>query len=55
MLDIQRRTAQPDRSDDCEPVARWENEGGACGEREVAIRTAYEVRSAQDGQATARE
>lgn len=27
------------RSDACEPVARWENEGGACDERELSSLT----------------
>ena len=29
-----RSRAEPTRSDAYEPVARWENEGGACDERE---------------------
>jgi hypothetical protein len=30
-----RSRIEPTRSDACEPVARWENEGGACDEREL--------------------
>ena len=54
MLDIQRRTAQPDRSDDCEPVARWENEGGAYEERDAPTRPGHAVTAAQDGHPTDR-
>ena len=48
------RPATPDHEDDREPVARWENEGGACDERDAAARPAPTVTATQDGQATAR-
>ena len=41
--------------DEWEPVARWENEGGAAGEREVAADPERRAVSPQDGDATARE
>jgi hypothetical protein len=46
--------ATPDRDDDREPVARWENEGGACAERDAAARPAPTADGAQDGEATLR-
>ena len=46
--------ATPDHEDDREPVARWENEGGACDERDAAARPAPAVTATEDGQATAR-
>ena len=54
MDEIQRASTKPDRSNDCEPVARWENEGGACNERDAAVRQPDGVTAAQDGQAVAR-
>ena len=36
----ERSQTEPTRSDACEPVARWENEGGACDERELSLLTA---------------
>jgi hypothetical protein len=38
--------------DNPEPIARWENEGGACDERE---RPRHQVEAMQDGHATTRE
>ena len=48
-------SAQPPRRDDWEPVARWENEGGAADERELAADPGRRAASPQDGDATARE
>jgi hypothetical protein len=48
------RPATPDHEDDREPVARWENEGGACDERYAVARPAPTVTATQAGQATPR-
>jgi hypothetical protein len=32
-----RGQTEPTRNDACAPVARWENEGGACDERELSL------------------
>jgi hypothetical protein len=47
-------STERDHRDDYEPVARWENEGGACAERDDVPRPAHGVEAAQDGHATAR-
>jgi hypothetical protein len=48
------RPATPDHEADREPLARWENEGGACDERDAAVRPAPTVTVTQDGEATPR-
>ena len=54
MDDPQRPSTPPDRDNDYEPVARWENEGGAYDERDAAARPGHAVTAAQDGQPTDR-
>lgn len=44
----------PDRDNDYEPVARWENEGGAYNERDAQARPGPAVTAAQDGHPTDR-
>jgi hypothetical protein len=44
----------PDRDTDYEPVARWENEGGAYDERDAQARPGPAVTAAQDGHPTDR-
>ena len=48
------RPATPDHEVDREPVARWENEGGAYEERDAQTRPAPTVTATEDGQATPR-
>jgi hypothetical protein len=48
------RPTNPDDRDDREPVARWENEGGAPDERDAQPRPAPTVTAPEDGQATTR-
>jgi len=45
----QRPSTPPDRDNDYDPVARWENEGGAFDERDVSARPGHAVTTAQDG------
>jgi hypothetical protein len=52
MNDPQGPPTPPERSNADEPIARWENEGGACDERDAAARPAPTL--TQDGQATPR-
>lgn len=54
MNDPQGAPTPPERSNDYEPVARWENEGGAYDERDAAARPASTLTATQDGQATPR-
>jgi hypothetical protein len=42
----------PDHDDEREPVARWENEGGAYDERDAPARPGHVVTAAQDGDPT---
>jgi hypothetical protein len=49
MDDPQRPPTPPDRDDDYEPVARWENEGGAYVERDAQARDGPAVTATQDG------
>src|SRR5215210_7483146 len=44
MDDPQRPSTPPERGNDYEPVARWENEGGAYDERDAAARLALQSR-----------
>ena len=48
------RPTNPDHKDDREPVARWENEGGAPYERDAQPRPAPTATTPEDGQATTR-
>ena len=41
--------ATPDRDDEREPVARWENEGGTYDERDTRARPGPTLTAAQDG------
>jgi len=54
MDDPQRPPTPPDRDSDYEPVARWENEGGAYDERDAQARPGRAVTAAQDGHPTDR-
>ena len=49
MDDPQRPPTPPDRDNDYEPVARWENEGGAYVERDAQARDGPAVTATQDG------
>ena len=55
MDDPQRPPIPPDRDDDYEPVARWENEGGAYDERGVSAGPGHALTAAQDGHPTDRQ
>jgi len=54
MDDPQRPPTPPDRDTDYEPVARWENEGGAYEDRDAQTRPGHAVTAAQDGHPTDR-
>ena len=54
MDDPQRPPTPPDRDNDYEPVARWENEGGAYDERDAQTRPGHAVTAAQDAYSRAR-
>jgi hypothetical protein len=54
MHDPQRPSIPPDRDNDYEPVARWENEGGSYEERDAQTRPGHTITAAQDGHPTDR-
>ena len=54
MDDLQRPPTPPDRDKEYEPVARWENEGGAYEKRDVSAPPGEVITAAQGGQATDR-
>lgn len=54
MPDPQRPTTPPERDTDYEPVARWENEGGAYEVGDAHTRPGHAVAGGQDGHPTDR-